>query len=152
MFTQMLNIRDAAQELNNMLNDAIVKAGVFVPVSKNVLQYKNYLVKKEEDDSWTVFLITGKQKTQIANTFLKISAFAICKLHEKKNFRDLAEVENSDKVFQTNYIDARYFRHTYKVSSDSAKKDIALWRYEIVNHKAKAAKSQIDKIFYRLIA
>lgn len=148
----MLNIKDAAQELNNMLNDAIIKAGIFVPVSKNVLQYKNYFIKREQDDSWSIFLIENNSKKLLSNTFLKISAFAICKLHEKRNYRDIAEVENSDKIFQKNYIDSKYFRNTYKISTDEAKKDTALWRYEIVNHKAKAAKAQIDQIFYRHIA
>ncbi len=45
-----------------------------------------------------------------------------------------------------------YFKHTYKITTDEARKDTALWRYEIVSEKAKLAKQKIDNTFYRLIA
>ncbi len=47
----MINIKQAAQELNNMLTEAVASKGVFVPVKHDLLQYKNYLVKKESDGS-----------------------------------------------------------------------------------------------------
>jgi hypothetical protein len=89
----MINIKTAAQELNNMLTDAVASKGVFVALKKNLLQYKTYLVRKEQDDSWTVIYVSPKgNKYVLANTFLKISAFAVVKLHEKQRAREISEV------------------------------------------------------------
>lgn len=149
----MINIKQAAQELNNMLTEAVSSKGVFVLVKKDLLQYKNYFVKKEDDSSWTVTYVDNRGvKYKIANTFLKITAFTVTKLHEKRNDKMIDELIKADKTFEINYTDSVYFRHTYKTSADDAKKDTALWRYEIVSQKAKLAKQKIDNTFYRLIA
>jgi hypothetical protein len=149
----MINIKQAAQELNNMLTEAVASKGVFVPVKQDLLQYKNYFVRKEKDGSWTVLFVNDRGiKYVLANTFLKISAFSIAKLHEKRNVNAIDEIKNADKNFEINYTDSVYFKHTYKNTDDSVKKDTALWRYEIVSEKAKLAKQKIDNTFYRLIA
>jgi hypothetical protein len=149
----MINIKQAAQELNNMLTEAVASKGVFVPIEQNVLQYKNYFVKRETDGSWTIIFVNGRGiRYTLANTFLKISAFSIAKLHEKRNAKAIDDIKNADKTFEINYTDSVYFKHTYKVTEDSVKKDTALWRYEIVSEKAKQAKQKIDNTFYRLIA
>jgi hypothetical protein len=149
----MINIKTAAQELNNMLTDAVASKGVFVALKKNLLQYKTYLVRKEQDDSWTVIYVSPKgNKYVLANTFLKISAFAVVKLHEKQRAREISEVIFEDKLFETNYTDSLYFKNIFKITQDEAKRDTALWRYEIVTSKAKTAKAKIDRTFYRLIA
>lgn len=147
MFTQMIDIKTAAQELNNMLNEAIVKAGIFVPINKTTLQYKGYLIQQQDDGSWNVTY----KKSLLANTFLKVSALTLCKLHEKKNYKKFDEVVYNDKLFEVNYTDSRYFKRAVKLATDNVRKDSALWRYEIVSHKAKAAKQRIDGIFYQMI-
>jgi hypothetical protein len=149
----MIDIKTAANELNNMLTDAVASRGVFVPVKKNLLQYKNYLIRKDDDGSWTVIYVAPQNiKYVLANTFLKISAFAVVKLHEKKRERDISSVIFEDKLFENNYTDSIYFKNIFKITQDDARRDNALWRYEIVTAKAKTAKAKIDRTFYRLIA
>jgi hypothetical protein len=146
----MFDLRKTAQELENMLHDIIVSKGMFVCTDKNVFRYKKYLVSKKDDQGWNVFYI-DKHKYFVAATFLKITAFAACKIHEKNDSRKLKELLALDEEFSKAYVDSLFFKNTAKNAKDSITKDTALWRYEIAHQKAAAAKQQIDAIFYRSI-
>lgn len=143
----MFNIKDTAHELDGMLRDIAQQAGIFVPISKDLIKYKKYSVIKLVDNTWSVFLNEGRKK-HIGNTFLKVSAFALCKLHEKRQNSRIKEVEYNDKVFEKNYMDSLVYKHTYKRTQDAQTRDTALWRYEIAHAKAKHAKQIIDGLFY----
>ena len=91
------------------------------------------------------------KKKHIATTFLKVSAFAICKLHEKHQTARMQEVERNDRIFEKNYMDSLVYKNTYKKTADNVIKDTALWRYEIAHAKAKHAKQIIDGTFYASI-
>jgi hypothetical protein len=79
---------------------------------------------------------------------LKVSAFAIAKLHDKKWTIRIDDIEKEDKRFQKNYMDSVFYKNTMKVSKDYVTKDTALWRWELVTEQVKDAKSRIDGIFY----
>jgi hypothetical protein len=143
----MLNVKQTAQELEGMLKDMVLNSGVFVPISKDIIKYKKYTVIKLPDNTWAVFYNDVKKK-HIANTFLKVSAFAVCKLHEKHQSRRISEIEFQDKIFEKNYVDSLIFKHTYKKTQDNMTRDTALWRFEIAHAKAKHAKEVIDRLFY----
>ena len=95
---------------------------------------------------WNVFQMP--RKMLIATTYLKVSAFAIAKLHDKKWSTRIDDVEKEDKRFQKNYTDSVFYKNTMKVSKDYITKDTALWRWELVNEQVKDAKSRIDALFY----
>jgi hypothetical protein len=152
MFIQTNNIKKTAQELDSMLHEIIMKSGIFVPLSKTTFRYKDYLVVKSEDGGWHCFKVADGRKKHIATTFLKITAFALCKAHEKRHARTVDELLSCDRVFEKNYIDSLFYKKTIKSSTDDVSKDTALWRYEIVHSKAKHAKDRIDGIFYMSIA
>ena len=143
----MFNISQTAHELDGMLKDIAQQAGIFVPISKDLIKYKKYTVLKLPDNTWSVFLNEGRKK-HIGTTFLKVSAFALCKLHEKHQLQRIKEIEQNDKIFEKNYIDSLVYKHTYKVTKDAQTRDNALWRYEIAHAKAKHAKQIIDGMFY----
>jgi len=143
----MFNLKTTAQELEGMLKDIATTSGIFVPISKDLIKYKKYTIVKLPDAGWAIFL-NNERKKHIMNTFLKVSAFAVCKLHEKNQVARLDEIEYNDRVFEKNYIDSLVFRHTYKTTKDVQTRDNALWRYEIAHGKAKHCKQVIDSIFY----
>jgi hypothetical protein len=143
----MLNVKHTAQELEGMLKDIVLNSGIFVPIGKDLIKYKKYTIIKLADNTWSVFY-NDVRKKHIATTFLKVSAFAICKLHEKRQAVRVSEIEFQDKIFEKNYVDSLVFKHTYKNTKDNTTRDTALWRFEIAHAKAKHAKEIIDGLFY----
>jgi EAL domain-containing protein (putative c-di-GMP-specific phosphodiesterase class I) len=95
----MLNLKETANELEGMLRDIALKSGIFVPITKDLIRYKKYSVIKLEDGSWAVFH-TDPKKRHIASTFLKVSAFAVCKMHEKRLSGRIREIEQNDGIFE----------------------------------------------------
>ncbi len=146
----MLNLKETASELEGMLRDIALKSGIFVPISKDLIRYKKYSVIKLEDGSWAVFYNDPK-KQYITTTFLKVSAFAVCKMHEKRLSGRIQEIEKNDSIFEKNYADTLIYKQTYRKTTDNVRKDTALWRYEIAHANAKQAKQAIDSVFYASI-
>lgn len=151
MSIQTFDLKKTALDLNNMLHDVIVKGGIITPIGKNTYKYKNYLISKNQPAGWNVFFL-DKNKKHLASTFLKVSAFAICKVYEKRQYNSIEEILRLDSIFEKNYIDSLFFKNTLTTTADLDRKDTALWRYEIVHLKAKEAKQKIDRIFYSSIA
>lgn len=150
-FIQIFDIKSESRDLEALIYDMAVKSGLFVPLNKTTFKYKNYMILKGPDELWHTFMLKPN-KQHIGRTFLKVSAFAICKLHDKGSRKLIEEVRLEDQIFERNYIDSLYYKKTYQRTKDPATKDTALWRYEIVQAKAKAAKARIDGIFYSSIA
>jgi hypothetical protein len=144
------NMNINTEKLEAQIYDMAVRSGMFVPVDSRTFRYKRYMILRGPDDRWNVFLMPTKQL--IASTFLKVTAFALVKMHEKKMSHRMQELEDHDLKFQKNYNDSVFYKNTMNVSKDSIRRDNALWRYELVNEKVKSAKSQIDRIFYSSLA
>ena len=144
------NMNINTEKLEAQIYDMAVRSGMFVPVDSRTFRYKRYMILRGPDDRWNVFLMPTKQL--IASTFLKVTAFALVKMHEKKMSHRMQELEDHDLKFQKNYNDSVFYKNTMSVSKDSIRRDNALWRYELVNEKVKSAKSQIDRIFYSSLA
>lgn len=146
----MFDIKKAAASLDSMLSDIVVKQGIFVAINKRQIRYKNYILIRDDNSDWNVILEKDK-KIHLAKVFLKISAFAICKLHEKGKIRSLEEVKTNDAVFKKNYIDSQFYRKTIQRTDNDVTRDNAQWRFEIVQANAKQAKDRIDALFYSSI-
>jgi hypothetical protein len=135
-----------SEKLEAQIYDMAVRSGMFVPIDARSTKYKTYMIIRGPDDQWNVFLMP--RKILLATTYLKVSAFAIAKLHDKNMTTRIDEVAKEDKVFQKNYTDSLFYKNTMKVAKDYITKDTALWRWEIVNEYVKASKTRIDDIFY----
>ena len=143
-------IKEISSDLEAMVYDIAVRSGIFVPINSTSFRYKKYMVIKGPDNLWHVFLLEPKKK-HIATTFLKVSAFAICKAHEKNKAYSIDELKSNDAIFEKNYNASIFYKQTYKRTKDHVTKDNALWRYEIAHAEAKQAKRRIDDIFYASI-
>ena len=147
----MLDIKKAAAHLDSMLSDIVVKEGIFIAEHKRLIRYKNYAIIRNDDDDWIVILAKEKRKYHIGTVFLKISAFALCKLHEKGKFHGVEEIKANDAIFRKSYIDSQFYRKTAQRAESPVTRDSAQWRFEIVQAQAKAAKEKIDSLFYSSI-
>lgn len=139
------------ENLEATFYDISVKKGIFTPVNDRSFRYKNYMIVKGPDDSWNIFQLIPSKRL-LTTTFLKVTAFAYCKEHERHNTASLREMLEEDQKFKKNYIDSVFYKNTFKKTTDETKKDTALWRYEIVYQRAKNSKANIDRLFYRSIA
>jgi hypothetical protein len=146
----MFDIKKAASDLDSMLSDIVVKQGIFVAIDKRQIRYKNYIIIRNDHNDWNVILVKDK-KIHLATVFLKISAFAVCKLHEKKKLSRLEEIKSNDAIFKKNYIDSQFYRKTVQNTDNNVTRDNAQWRFEIVQANAKQAKDRIDALFYSSI-
>ena len=148
--TQIDNMNINTEKLEANIYDMAVRSGMFVPVNNRSFRYKKYMIVRGPDDRWNVFLMPAKRL--VSSTFLKVTAFAVAKMHEKNMSHRTQELEDHDAKFQKNYNDSVFYKNTMNVAKDTVKRDTALWRYELVNEKVKMAKSQIDRIFYSSLA
>lgn len=150
MSIQILD-QSAYENLEASFYDLSVKKGIFTPINDRSFRYKDYMIVRGPDDSWNIFHLAPRKKL-LATTFLKVTAFAYCKEHEKKHHINVREMLAEDSNFKKNYIDSIFYKNTFKKTKDETKKDTALWRYEIVYQRAKHSKAVIDRLFYRSIA
>jgi hypothetical protein len=146
MFIQQIDIKKTANDLDSMLYDFVTKGGMIIPVNRHTFKYRNYLLVNS-DNGWDVFYLTNI-KNHIACTFLKVSAFAICKAHELGSKSKIKEILKYDNVFEKNYLDSLVFKHTIVNSADCDIKQTAICRFELVQSKAKYAKHKLDNLFY----
>lgn len=149
MSADLSELTDKIQDFEKMIFE-IASNHMFVGIGKNNLKYKNFLVRKE-NNAWISYIIHRNQKIKIAETFLKVSALSVCKLHEKNRSFLIKTIVEKDKTFEKNYIDSIYYKNTYKKTKNIDLKYTSLWRYEISHGKAKVAKQYIDKEFYSLL-
>jgi hypothetical protein len=146
----MFDIKQAAADLDSMLHDIVVKQGIFLVVNKRLIRYKKYIIVRDPDDNWAVIL-ADKRKIHLATVFLKVSAFAICKMHEKGRTTSIDDIKSNDEIFRKNYIDSQFYRKTAQIAKDPVTRESAYWRFELVKDYAKTAKTRIDNIFYSSI-
>jgi len=149
MSADLSELTDKIQDFEKMIFE-IASNHMFVNLDKNTLKYKQFVVEKRQG-IWSSYYILKGKKIKISETFLKVSALAVCKLHEKKKNKSIEEIVKKDRLFEKNYIDSVYYKNTFKRTRDQLLKDTALWRYEISHGKAKSAKQYIDKEFYSLL-
>jgi len=146
----MFDVKQAAADLDSMLHDIVVKQGIFVEVNKRLIRYKKYIIVRDVNDNWTVIL-SDQRKFHIATVFLKVSAFAVCKMHEKGKTTSIDEIKSNDDIFRKNYIDSQFYRKTAQSAKDPVTRENAYWRLEMVKDTAKTAKARIDGMFYSSI-
>jgi hypothetical protein len=146
----MFDIKQAAADLDSMLHDIVVKQGMFSAVNKRLIRYKKYIIVRDPEDNWNVIL-ADTRKIHIATVFLKVSAFAICKMHEKGRASTISEIKSNDEIFKKNYIDSQFYRKTAQNAKDPVTRESAYWRFELVKDYAKTAKTRIDNVFYSSI-
>jgi hypothetical protein len=135
-----------AFELENIINDYVLTTGMFVS-SGTGYRYKNYAINRLPDYSWEIGIIIDKQFKHIANTFLKISAFTICKLHDKSQLNQINFITGLDDTYRRNHIDACNFKHVIKNSKVSLQVETAEIRYHEVSDRADQAKQTLKKQF-----
>ena len=146
----MFDVKQAAADLDSMLHDIVVKQGIFVALNKRLIRYKKYIIVRDVNDDWTVIL-SDQRKFHIATVFLKVSAFAVCKMHEKGKNTSIDEIKSNDDIFRKNYIDSQFYIKTAQSAKDPVTRENAYWRLEMVKDNAKTAKARIDGMFYSSI-
>lgn len=142
MYTQLnYNLID---NLDNLINTSIKNQIIFKPISKNRFKYKNFQVVKNQFDRWDIY----ESKKVIGQTFLKLSAFAMCRARERNLTNLIVNIENYDKVYEINYLNIQQYQHIATNSIDRITKQTAAVRLEESENTIKSAKGELDRAFY----
>jgi hypothetical protein len=143
-----LDTGDFIDFLDSSLEEIIRQTDLPVKLKNGNFRFQKYLVKKDrETGRYDVVYLPTKQV--VSNVFLKTTAFIIVNKHKRS--MDYNWVIERDKEFLKNYADCQFYRYTIKNSKEPARRDSALFRFEVSADKARHAKASIDRELRALV-
>lgn len=125
---------------------------VFRPIDNSNYAFKNYRVVKCDDSTWNCVKIISGKKIMLANVFLKISAFAYCKLLDQHRTSLADKIVNQDRFFEKNYHDCLFYKRIINSHRDSAVRDSASSRYEMARAQTTISKKYITSMLLSAIS
>jgi hypothetical protein len=126
-------------EVNDLMPLAILKDGG--------VAYKNYIIKKDKDATWTLYRIQNQTKIFIEVFNLKSSALLAAEYHRTNRIDLLIEIKIIDEHYWSNYSDSLIFKELYKKTKDLVKRDLYLWRGELTSDRANYYRNKISNAF-----
>jgi hypothetical protein len=127
------------EDVNDMMPLAILPDGS--------MAYKNYIVKKNKDASWSLSRIQNQSKIFIDDFNLKSSALLAANYHRTNRIDLLIETKILDEHYWANYNDHLNFKELYKKTKDLVKRDLYLWRGELTRDRADYYRDKISSAF-----
>ena len=141
-----MTIKQAAKKLEKFLEDVndIMPLTILPDGS---MAYKNYVIKKNKDTSWSLSRIQNQSKVFIDNFNLKSSALLAANYHRTNRIDLLIEIKIIDEHYFANYSDSLIFKELYKKTKDLVKRDLYLWRGELTRDRADYYRDKISNAF-----
>jgi hypothetical protein len=140
-----MNFKKHAQKLETFLEDEFSKKLPVAQFPNGTVVFNNFKIKKDKTNYWVLYKANVASPIETFN--LKVCALLAAKFYEKNNINKFNEVRQLDRLYQQNFNDATIFKYRFKTSKDSDRRDIALWRWEITDSRAKATRNQIAHMF-----
>jgi hypothetical protein len=139
-----MNFKRHAEKLETYLEDEFKrKLPILVLPDKSVV-YKNFKIKQDKQGRWNLFKIGGFK----IDTFnLKACALMCAKYYSVNSLGAFNEIKNLDINYEQNAVDASIFKYRYQTVKDIDRRDLAMWRWEITDARAKVAKTEIASKF-----
>ncbi len=139
-----MNFKKHAQRLEDYLEDEVKKELPVALMQDGSLVYKSFRIKKNKKGLWNLYRIGGN----LIDSFnLKACALMAAKCYSYNRLSAYNEVKILDNVYQNNINDSLIFKYRYNTSKDVEKRDLALWRWEVTDSRAKRTKHQIASKF-----
>jgi hypothetical protein len=141
-----MTIKQAAKKLEKFLED-VDDIMPLTLLSDGNVAYKNYVIEKNKDATWTLSRIQNQSKIFIEVFNLKSSTLLAAKQHRHDQIMDLHRICDLDQRYWSNHTDSVHFKERYKHTKDEVKRDIFLWRYEQTRDRADYYKKEITQAF-----
>lgn len=140
-----MNFKRHAQKLETFLDEEFAKNLPVAQLPNGTLVYKHYKIKKNKLNVWTLSKVNLASPIEVFN--LKVCALLAAKFYEKNNINKINEIKRLDQLYQQSLNDSVIFKHRFKTSKDAVRRDIALWRWEVTDARAKDTKNKIAHMF-----
>lgn len=142
-----MNFKRHAEKLETFLEAEFKQKAPVAIMPDRSLVYKTFRIKQNKQEKWDLFRARGF----VIDSFnLKACALIAARYYNNNEISKYNEIKALDEYYSRNAIDAVIFKHNYKRTKDPVTRDNSLWRWEISDHKAKYAKSQITTKFKML--
>jgi hypothetical protein len=141
-----MTIKQVAKKLEKFLEDVNDMMPLTILPDGSVA-YKNYVIKKNKDSSWTLSRIQNQSKIFIEVFNLKSSALLAANHHRTNRIDLLIETKILDEHYWANHNDHLNFKELYKKTKDLVKRDLYLWRGELTRDRADYYRDKISNAF-----
>jgi hypothetical protein len=141
-----MTIKQVAKKLEKFLEDVNDMMPLTI-LPDGSMAYKNYIIKKNKDASWTLSRIQNQSKIFIEIFNLKSSALLAADYHRTNRIDLLIETKILDEHYWANYNDYLNFKELYKKTKDLVKRDLYLWRSELTRDRADYYRDKISNAF-----
>jgi hypothetical protein len=141
-----MTIKQVAKKLEKFLEDVNDMMPLTI-LPDGSLAYKNFIIKKNKDASWTLSRIQNQSKIFIEVFNLKSSALLAANYHRTNRIDLLIEIKILDEYYWANYNDHLNFKELYKKTKDLVKRDLYLWRGELTRDRADYYRDKISNAF-----
>lgn len=140
-----MSIDKAARNFEKLVNNS--KTEIPVVLKEGSIGYGNYLVKRNKNDMWDLYIVGKSYRSKIDTFNLKTSALMVAKEHKANRVMEIVKLKDLDQRYWASHMDSVIFDKRYKQSKDKLQREIFLWRYEISKDKAELYKHKIIEAY-----
>jgi hypothetical protein len=139
-----MNFKKQAERLENFLEEEFKKELPIALLSDGSLVYADFRIKRNKQGSWNLYRLKGF----LVDKFnLKACALMAAKHYTNNKLTAYNEIKQLDSRYQQNATDATIFKHRYTTVKDLDRRDLALWRWELTDSRARRTKVEIAAKF-----
>jgi hypothetical protein len=135
-----MNFKKQAEKLEHFLDEEFKKELPIALMNDGSLVYANFKIKRNKHGTWNLYRVGG---FLIDKFNLKACALMAAKNYSANRLAAYNEIKHLDSSYQRNATDATIFKHRYKTVKDLDRRDLALWRWELTEARAKQTKAEI---------
>lgn len=139
-----MNIKRQAARLESYLEEEIKQELPIAILKDGSIGYKSFKIKQNQQGEWTLRRYGG---FVIDKFNLKACALIGARYYSADALSSYNEIKMLDGLYQRNASDSAMFKQRYTTTKDLDRKDLYLWRWEVTEQRAKAAKQQIVSKF-----
>ncbi|NBR61661.1 MAG: hypothetical protein EBT86_08440 [Actinobacteria bacterium] len=140
-----MSIDKAAKNFEKLVDN--VKTDIPVMLKEGSIGYGNYILKRNKNDQWDLYMVGKRYKTKIDTFNLKISALMCAKEHKANRVMEMVKFKNLDQRYWASHIDSIIFDKRYKEAKDKFQRELFLWRYEVSKSRAELYKQKIIEAY-----
>jgi len=139
-----MNFKKQAEKLENFLEEEFKKELPIALLNDGSLVYAGFRIKRNNQGTWNLLRVGG----YLVDRFnLKACALMAAKYFSINKLTAYNEIKQLDSSYQQNATDATIFKHRYITVKDLDRRDLALWRWELTDFRARQAKTKIAAKF-----
>jgi len=139
-----MNFKKQAEKLEYFLEEEFKKELPIALLNDGSLVYARFRIKRNKQGSWNLYRLGG---FLIDKFNLKACALMAAKHYSNNKLNSYNEIKQLDNNYQQNATDAVIFKYRYNTVKDLDRRDLALWRWELTESRAKQTKTEIAAKF-----